>query len=352
MGALTPQFLTSLESRMQIITENEYGRLLQNLWWREVAAVRRTEAAKDIVAWLLQTAQIRDEGTKGGNIHFEDLVTAQTTIEHRFSGAGLKLLRQQFEDTDGMGLNLAAEWSAQIGAQMAYWPQIQIANFLKNGHLASVTAYDGRPFFATNHLANPFRTDGPTFANVFTGAAAAATSLAPAYPGAIDVSEAVPVDTALANLNKIYSYIASIKMPNGDMPRYLRPRAILAPPALMFRLVQLTNAKVIAQTTSAGGAAAADVETSIRMLGYANPIQVDELAGYENDKTFFIIAEQAATSQLGAVVFVEREPYKINYYGPQTDAELSRKDELEWHAKGRNGVAAGHPYLIFKVRAT
>ncbi|HYG68647.1 MAG TPA: Mu-like prophage major head subunit gpT family protein, partial [Anaeromyxobacteraceae bacterium] len=273
-------------------------------------------------------------------------------IEHRFSGAGLKLLRQQFEDTDGAGLNLAAEWSTQIGAQMAYWPQLKIADFLKNGHLASyATGYDGKAFFATNHPSNPYRPNGPTFANVFTGAAAPATATAPAYPGAIDVSEAVPVDTALANLNRVYSYIASIKMPNGDMPRYLRPRAILAPPALMFRLVQLTNTKVIAQAATGGGAAAADVEASIRMLGYASPIQVDELAGYENDKTFFVVAEQAATSQLGAVVFVEREPYRINYYGPQTDAELSRKDELEWHCKGRNGVTAGHPYLLFKVRA-
>ena len=331
MGALTPQFLLDLESRMQIITENEYGRLLQNLWWQNVAVRRTTEKAKEVLAWLLSTAEIRDEGPKGGNIAFEDLVTTQTTLEHRFSGAGLKLLKQQFEDTDGSGINLAAEWSNQIGAQMAYWPQLRVAEFLKNGHLFSyATSYDGKPFFATDHPVNPYKPEGLKYANLLTGAASGA------YPGALPLHAAddpttptnggVTVEGAQANLQKLYAYIASIRMPNGTQPRYLRPKWIITPPAMMFQLVMATQAKVIAQSTAGGGAAGVDVEAAIRSLGYAMPIQADELAGFENDTTYFVIAEQVSSSQLGGLVYLEREPFRINYYGPQTDAILNRAD--------------------------
>jgi phage major head subunit gpT-like protein len=344
MPALTPQFLMDLESRMQLVTENEYSRLTQGLWWQSITKVRQTQAGKEILAWLLSTAQIRDEG-KGGNIAFDDLVSTYTTMEPKMSGAGLKLFRPQFEDTDGQGLNLAAEWSSQIGAQMAYWPQEQAAYFLKNGHdVARFTGYDKKAFFATDHPVNPYRTT-VTFANLFTGAASGP------YPGALPIDESVTAEKALENLQKLFAYIASIRMPNGAQPRRLRPRFLLVPPRLIFRAVQLTQAKFIAQAVAGGGAASADVEALISALGFAMPQQVDELAGFEDDRTYFVACEQITSSQLGALVYLEREAYKINYYGPQTDAELSRKDELEWHCKGRNGLGAGHPFLLFKVKA-
>jgi phage major head subunit gpT-like protein len=343
MPALTPQYLMDLESRMQLVTENEYSRLLTGLWWQNLAKVRTTTAGKEILAWLLSTAKIYPEG-KGGNIRFDDLVSTYTTMESKFSGAGLKLNKAQFEDTDGQGLNLAAEWSSQIGAQIAYWPQEQIADFLMHAHEAGTfIGYDGVPFFSTNHPVNPYRT-GNNFANLLTGAPSGS------YPGALPIDASVPVDTALANLQKLFAYIASIKMPNGRQPRRLRPRFLLTSPGLTFRAVQLTQSKFIAQAASGGGAASADVEALISALGYAAPIQADELAGFEDDKTYFVVCEQVTGSQLGAITYLEREPYKILYYGSQTEAELDRRDEYEWHVKGRNGIGAGHPFLLFKVK--
>jgi phage major head subunit gpT-like protein len=349
MGALTPQFLMDLESRMQVVTENEYSRLTQNLWWQNLAKVRTTTASKEIIAWLLSTAQIYPEG-KGGNIRFDDLLSTYTTMEPRFSGAGLKLNKAQFEDTDGQGVNLAAEWSSQIGAQIAYWPQEQVARFLMTAHQAGVfVGYDGKPFFAVDHPVNPYRT-GVTFANLLTGTAGAGLNTGTTSPGALPIDESVSVEVALANLQKLFAYICSIKMPNGKQPRRLRPRFLLTPPGLTFRAVQLTQAKFIAQATAGGGAASADVEALIAALGYATPVQADELAGFEDDKTYFVACEQINSTQLGAITYLEREAYKILYYGSQTEAELDRRDEYEWHVKGRNGLGAGHPFLLFKVK--
>ena len=344
MPALTPTFLMDLESQMQVVSEQEYSRLTSNLWWQTITRTRTTGARRDVVTWLLSTAQIKDEG-KGGNIAFDDLVATYTEIEQRWSGAGLKLRRDTFEDTDGGGMDLAGQWSTDIGAYMAYWPQERAAHFLMNGHTAALyTGYDKLAFFAANHPVNPFKT-GATFNNIFTGVAAGA------YPGAVPIDDSINTDAALINLSKIYSYLATIKMPNGVTPRFLRPRWLIVPPRMYPRAVQLTSAKFLAQAVTGGGAATGDVEALIKALGFTTPIQADELAGFESDTTYFVACEQISTSRLGAGIFTVREPFRINYYGVVQDAILNRMDELEWHCKGRNVYSAGHPYLLFKCKA-
>ncbi len=348
MPALTPQFMMDLESRMQRLTENEYERFAKNLWWEKITKIRPSTSRREIIYWLLSTATIKDQG-KGGNIAFEDMVSTFTEVENRYSGDGLKLRRAQVEDTDGDGLNLGAEWSQQIGGYMAYYPQKQVTHLLKNGHdVDKYRSYDKTAFFSsspTGHAYNPFATGLGGYANLFTGAASGS------YPGAVPIDDSVSLDVAFQNLTKIMTYIATIKMPNGEDPRYLRPRFILAGPRVFPRAVQLTGSKFIA-TTVGGGAASTDVEALISALGYAMPIMVDELAGFEDDKTFYVACDQIASSQLGAVIWIERESYKINYYGVQDQAELDRRQELEWHCIGRNGIAPGHPYLLFKCKAT
>lgn len=344
MPALTPTFLMDLESRMQVITENEYQRLTSNVWWQTITKVKPSTGRRELVTWLLSTAMIRDEGM-GGNISFDDIVSAITEYQNKDSGAGLKLRRQQLEDTDGNGVELAAQWSRDIGAYMGYWPQKQVTHLLKNGHtVALYAAYDTLAFFAASHPVNPYRLSAGTYNNLFTGGASGA------YPGACPIDDSVALDVALVNLSKIFSYILSIKMPNGEDPRFLRPKTILCGPRLFPRAVQLTSAKFLAQVAGSG-AGSADVEALIKALGYATPTLCDELAGFESDTTFFVGCEQIQSSELGAVVYSDREPYSIAYYGPQTDAQLSRMQELEWHCHGRNVVAPGHPFLLFKCKA-
>lgn len=345
MGALTPQILLGLEDRMSIEIEREYARMTQNLWWQDVARVRPSTGRKEVITWLLSTAMIRDLGKSAGNLAFDDLVSTYTEVENRFAGTGLELSKAQLEDTDGGGMDLAAQWSADVGAYMAYWPQKQVAHALKNGHTASLyTAYDGKALFATDHLVNPMDAARGTFANLFT------SSSSGSYPGACPIDDSVTLDVALVNLAKMLGYIATIKMPNGEDPRFLRPKFIVCSPRLFPRVVQLTSAKFLSMA-STGGAGSADVEGLIRALGYAQPVQADELAGFESDTSFFIVTEQAASSKLGGIIYQERETFGVQMYGPQTQVELGRRQSFEWQVHGRNAVAAGHPFLIFKGKA-
>lgn len=371
MPVVTPEFLFDFESNMQALTEREYDRLIQNLWWQKVAKVRPSSSKKEVIAWLLSTAMIKDQG-KGGNVNFDELVSLTTEYVNGNSGTGLKLKRDQLEDADGKGLEYAAQWAGDIGAYMAYWPQKQVAKAILNGETG--LAYDGQAFFkgwnssahTGRHPYNPFDTALGGYANVFTGSADSGSGYN--YPGACPIDDSVTLDNAVINLSKAIAYIGSIKMPNGEDPRMLVPRVLMGPPRMTPRLQQLTKAKVIAQAAASGGGGA-DVEAIVHAWGFQEPVEVQEFGAnfsYKmpdgstvtgSDTTAYLLVEQLTSSQLGALTYVEREPFNITYYtgnggGTGVDAIIDRARELEWHCQGRNITGYGHPFLLFKLKAS
>ena len=347
MGMLTPQLLLGIEDRMSILASEGAAMKTLELWWKRVATERQSTGRREFLMWVISTAMIRDLGKSAGNLSFSDLNAIYTEIENKFAGEGFEVTKADLEDSDGGGIDKAAEWATQIGVDMAYFPQRKVAHALMNGHtLALYPSYDGLPLFSANHLVNPTDASVGTFHNIFTGAASGS------YPGACPIHDGVATDTALTNLGKIRAYIKGIKAPNGVDPRGLKPTKILCGPQMYPRVAQLTSAKVLPQIASSG-AGSADVEPIIQTLGYGRPIEVEELYGFESDTTFFVVAEGAAPSALGPIVYQNREPFRMSSYGPNmADHELGRKQSFEWHVHGRNAVAAGHPYLIFKCQAT
>lgn len=335
MTPIAPSFIMDLESRMRHIQETEYLQLSTNLWWDRVTKVMPSLSRREIVTWVVNSAQL--EAADPGSIAFDDMTIVETEFTPGNAAKGLKLRRQQLADLDGNGVQLASEWSSQMGAQFAYWPQKQISLALMNGAQSTSKSYDGVPFFSASHPVNPNDASKGTFSNLFTG---------------VPIDASVSADTALANLQKVFAKIASIKMPNGSDPRFLRPVGILACPLLFPRVTQLTNAKFLAQAAATGGGAA-DVEALIASMAYGQPIMADEFAGFESDTTYFVLAKNITSTQLGGLVYIEREAFSTRYYtgrggGNGVDAILDRSDILEWHASGRNGTGYGHPFSVFK----
>ena len=144
MGALTPEFLFDLESNMRVIAEREYERLLSNLWWQMVAKVMPSGAKRERINWLLDTARIERTIAGGGQVSFEDIVSRTTEFVNLNAAAGLELKKEELEDHDGNGVQLATHWSRQMGAYAAYWPQKMIADAIK----ANDDTYDALPFFS------------------------------------------------------------------------------------------------------------------------------------------------------------------------------------------------------------
>lgn len=350
--ALTPEFLMNLESNMRVIAENDYAALAAELWWSQVARVHPSRSKREIINWLISTATLEDQGF-GGNVAYDEIEATYTEITNTMAGKGLKIAKPELEDLDGNGVDAAAKWSSDISQAFAYWPQLGVANLMNNGQTAaSFTGYDGKAFFATDHPVNPVSDNGIEFANYFTGAASGD------YPGAlpIDATNASSTETALENLSKLYGYFAGIAQPNGRYPRRLRPVAMLCPPKLAARATRLTSAKFIAAAAGTDGGGSTDVEAEIKLMGYGKPIVCDELGaafgGSDTDYYVLFAPLGSVKSVLGAVLYVEREPFSIVYHGPMTTAELARKKEFQWDASGRNAVAPGHPYLLAKVKGT
>lgn len=357
MGAVDLSFLFDLESRLKVIQEDEYSRMAasDNVWWDKFTKVRPSSSRRELFFWILSTATIEAQG-KGGNVAFDDMALIESDYTNLDAGKGLKMRKQQLEDLDGGGVDIAEAWVRQVSAQAAYWPQRLVAQLIVNGETGK--GYDAKAFFATDHPNNPFDASAGTYANLFTGAASGA------YPGALPIHEsgsgAVSIDVAAANVNKAIAYIRSLKMPNGRDPRFLVPRFLVAPPAMQGRAVQLTNAKFIAQV-AASGAGSADVEAMITRWGLNQPVIAAEFSSAftgtaADDTSWYIGCEQMTSTQLGSLLYVDREPFKITYYtgaggGTGVDAILDRAQELEWHTHGRNVAGYGHPYGLFKFKA-
>lgn len=348
---LTPEFLMDLESRMQLTTENQYVRMASGLWYPKFMKTRSTTARRDILAWLLSTAQIEDAGPKGGKISYDEVLAQMTEYETTFANRGLRMHKSELEDSDGQGVGAAVKWSGDIGAYMSYWPQKQAVKLIQNGEAAASKSYDNVPFFSKLHPVNPQDPGGKTFANLFKDAAASTPTTDPndaGYPGACPIDDSVTLDVAMTNLSKVVAYIRSIKMPNGVDPRFLKPEAILGPPRLQQRIVQLTNAKFIAQAAASGGGAA-DVEALVRSFGFVEPTIADELAG--DDTTWYIACREMNESEIGGLLYIEREAFAITYYSGGTLPDFNRQNQLEWQVQGRYAAGYGHPYTLFKVKA-
>lgn len=368
MGALVPSFLFDFESEMQRITEYEFARLSasDHLWWREVCKVRPSGKKREIIAFLLSNAQIYDAGYTGGNLVSDEMAAVYQEYDLRNSGAMLELTKNQVTDNDGDGFDFAGEWSANMGAMGAYWPQFLATQFLLSGAtltgnpvIQSNVGYDGVAFFAsgaTAHPYNPKQTGLGGFANWFTGAASLP------YPGACPIDESVPLETALKNLQIAFSYIRTIKMPNGVTPRFLRPKGLLVAPRLETRAKMLTRGDTLPFSAVSGGGSA-DVSGDKTAAKGLEVWVADEFAGATTgdgksaDLIYYIICEVIQSSQLGGVVYVDREPFRVTYYtgdggGNGVDAVLDRARTLEWHIQGRNVIGPGHPYAIFRADNT
>lgn len=351
MGALTQSYLFSVEQRMQLVSEQQYQRLIANLWYRKMSREVPMNGKSLRFQWLMDTAGIQYVDRIGGGVEFEELMLNSFEFTAKAATAGFELNRAQFEDVDGGGVDLAAEWARQQGAYAAYWPQKQIALAVNAGTQSTSLAYDGQVFFSTAHPVNPFQTSLGTYSNLFTG------SVSGLYPGAcpIDSTNATTVDAAFNNFQRALAYInGGLLMPNGVDPRNLRAATIFAPPALSMRLQQLTNSKYIAQAAASGGGSA-DVENVIRNWGVGEPVICPELGSpflNGSDTSYYIGVESMASDALGAILYGNREPFQVVYNSGMTDADLQRANTLQWSIRGRNTTSYGHPYLLFKVNAT
>ena len=126
------------------------------------------------------------------------------------------------------------------------------------------------------------------------------------------IDGAVTVDVALANLGKIFAYIASIKMPDGVTLAGCARWTIVPPRYPCGAQVDQREGHRSRLTGDVRGRRGAHHGSS------AVPKMARELgAAFGGDTTFFVVARSPATqSALGAIVYQEREAFRDTSYGP------------------------------------
>lgn len=352
---LDPSFLFDLESNMQVLQEDGYKGLLDSLWWKQITRELPSQKKRERIIFQLATAQIRREGL-GGNKRFDELVAESFELDNENAGGGIRIKKNEFDDLDGTGVDQASTYSRDIGRYAAYWPQLIIAQLILYGETGK--GYDGLSFFNASHPVNPVDSENAvTYANIFTGGASGS------YPGACPIDDSVTLDVAFQNFGKIVGYVRGIKMPNGQDPRGLKVAGIMAPARMTPRVQQLTNAKIIAQAAASGGGSG-DVEAIIRSWGMSSPIEVLEFGAGQSytmpdgtvvtgsDNTFYVYCEEVGSAQVGSMIYVNRQPFTTTFYGNLTVAELGRMNALEYQTEGRNTGGYGHPFRLFKCKAS
>jgi phage major head subunit gpT-like protein len=345
MALLTPSFTWDLESNMRLIAENAYNEILAKNWWANVGKETTLRSKRERFTWFLDSAGIDYTGDRfGSSVEFEELATASTEIAYQAATKGFRVNRNQFEDNDGNGVHLATEWSRQQGALFAYWPQQQTASLLKNG--TTVLAFDGKALFAVDHPNHVFDSTAGVYCNWFKGSASGV------QPGALPIDESVTLDVAVTNLSKAIAQIAQVPTANGQIPRNLRVKKLIVPSKLVTRATLVTDAKFIAGAAASGGGSF-DLSGVISRWGI-EVVEAPELGAAfgGSDTTYYLIAEQALSSQLGFVVYGVRNAFRILYNDGVTDAQLQVDNGLQWIVRGENTTAPGMPYLGYRVDAT
>ncbi len=349
MFTLTSSFTFDFLSNCRAISEKSYEGKLKNLHYGAFTKTLASQSSQEILAWLLSTARMKRNG-QGGNVGYEGLSQVKQSYRNGNFAAGLELSWNEMSDLDGHGVDVASEWNRQVGADIAYLPQREVVTQLLNGETG--TCYDGHPFFYASHEVNPNLPGSPVYSNLFTD---------------LPIDSSVSLDVALENLNTAKARIAGIKMPNMVDPRFLQVKAIIHPPALTSRVTQLTNAKFIAQAANMGGSGGSgDVEAVISRMGYGQSIEMGELAASQSyalgdsedgstvsgdDETYYILCQEADQSELGAMVWINREPCVITPFTPFDSPHLAESRKFKWIAQGRGVAGYGLPYFLFKCKS-
>lgn len=322
---LNPAFVSDLTTNLKVIASRSYEARNKDLWWQYVAAQKRSESKRQVLAWLLDHWKMHIE-TTDGQVEWEKAITRLHEYVHGFEAVGLELQESDFEDLDGQGVHVASEFVRKMGADFAYSPQRQLADAIK----ANPTAYDGQPFFSTSH---------PVSGKAGDLSLGVYSNLIASKP----IDDTVTIDVAKKNLGAAIAAARAIKAPDGA-PRALRPVKLLVPGEMQTRATDLLGAKFI------GAAGSTDHTAVISNWNLGTPLCADELgAAYGGSATsYYLVMADATSDDLGAFVWSVRKDYSIQYPS-LADAFYQESGKLRWTAKGRTALVPGHPFLLVKV---
>jgi len=332
-----PQWLADFQNGLLISYDDAWSMTNTGLIWDQLATQRSSSSLYEDEIWIPDTVSLVDTGLGGQHVY-----SAQTAftdrIKNTHAGNMLRLTRDEIDDqgvmVDGKRvalLDYAGSWARGVGTAAAYRPQKLVMSVIFFGETV-IKAFDGELLFAVNRPINYKDPSAGTYSNLFTGAASGI------YPGAIPIYGLTPAQAA-ANIAKGVAYIESLTGTHGE-PLRLKVEKLFGGPELRKIFGDALDTKFIGNDGS--------TENTLAKYGvtYETAAELTD-PDYLGTYYFKVTAPQ---SDRGPVIYQLRQAHSITMYSPEQELDLGRKQQFEWLADGRDGVAAGDPRKLFKAK--
>lgn len=320
---INPSFMTDFQTRLVQVGVESWETAMAETWWDKLARKETQDTLTLQFQFAIQAAEIRSTNSKGTELEFEDLVAQAYALTADNFGTGLRLYRNELEDaTFG---NKPGDWSEGAMAAAAYHPQKQVTTLIQNG--VTLLAYDGKPFFATDHPVHPLDGTKGVYSNLHAGRPLSA-----------------------ANLAWGIARVLSIPNPAG-VARRLKPSMLIVDPSNQYNALTVTAAQLISQPTGDSTTTFVAGTNVISNYGIGQPLVIPEFAS-EPGVWYLGMPVRPSDRFSAPFIYSERKPFELNSYTPMSQAELDRINEFEWHLRGRNTTAYGHPYQFHRFEPT
>jgi len=375
---------------------NEYARIAAKLVYQRFTKVLPSTTLEEHYISQLENQVIRDFGQDGGGVDFSELVFTENVFFNHFHKWGTRISEAKFTDMaqSGIlgadGIKAMGESVRQATAKAAYLPQQLTTGVLRagtgtklstsNGNSYSLKCYDGLSLFNVAHPVNFKKTKLGTYTNLFSGAPSGTN------PGFLplggpfaknsstgeweyNASADVSIEDGWNNLWVAIAYLSTMKMPDGETPRYLTPTTITCSKQLLKNIDRILDAKNIAVHAGSGsaGGGSMDIEGSIKRLGFKEPTVLDELSAPKDEALngtakierydwFLNCEDDNNASEIGSINIGLRMPWNVKIFsdgtgGGEAQRELAIEDAVEAIGKMRLFVGVGEPQYLYKVQA-
>jgi hypothetical protein len=373
---------------------NEYARVASNLVYQRFTKILPSTTTEEHFISQLESQVIRDFGPDGGGVDFSELVFTENVFYNHFHKWGTRISEAKFTDMaqSGIlgadGIKAMSEAVKQATQKAAYLPQALTTGVLRagtgttlstsNGNSYSLKCYDGLSLFNDAHPVNFKHTNYGTYANYFHGAPSATNpGFLPLggpfvlsggqwiYSAGADVS----IEDGWNNLWLTIAWLATMKMPDGETPRYLSPTTISCSKQLQKNVDRILDAKNIAVHAGSGsaGGGSMDIEGSIKRLGFKEPTILHELSAPKSEALngtvpierydwFLNCEDDNNASELGSINLGMRMPWNVKIFSDGTGGgaeqyELAIEDMVAAIGKMRIMLGVGEPQYLFKIEA-
>lgn len=315
---LTPGNLSALYTKYSQIFQSVF--LKQEIVWPKFAQLVTSTSESETHVWMDRVPQLRkwigDRVVR--NASLRDYVLSNVPYELTEGLDKFKIRDNKIQAFEPLVRMMAA--------QAKKWPDTLIfdgtAGILATGHTSAAVTYDSQPFFSTSHPQNPDNPSSPSNQNYW--------------------ASGMPLTHA--NYAAVRAVMRSYRGAD-NLPLKVNPNLLVVPPALESAALQILKEDWMSPTAVVG-AVAAGAPSKNALVGTADVLVVDDLAG--SDDTWYLFDVK---QEIKPLIFQLRDPAEFVMRVKPDDPSVFTRHEFLYGVNVRGNAGYGPYFLGAKASA-